>query len=98
MSGADLGVGGVSHVELLILYELWAGVGLVLEKAVPRSQRSGRPISVSAVPLGPGIWRSCGFTGGMFRASGTLPGGLGRFLPCNVGANHCRLRHVGWDF
>ena len=26
-----------------------------------------------------------------------LPGGLGRFLPCSIGANHCRLRHVGWD-
>ena len=26
-----------------------------------------------------------------------LPGGLGRFMPCSIGANHCRLRHVGWD-
>ena len=30
--GADFGVGGVSNVELLILYELWAGERLVLEK------------------------------------------------------------------
>ena len=22
-----------------------------------------------------------------------LPGGLGRFVPCSIGANHCRLRH-----
>ena len=29
----DLGVGGVSYVELLILYELWAGERLSLEKA-----------------------------------------------------------------
>ena len=29
-SGADLGVGGVSYVELLILCELWAGERLVL--------------------------------------------------------------------
>ena len=34
--GADLGVGGVSCVELLILYELWAGERLVPEKAHPR--------------------------------------------------------------
>ena len=34
--GADLGVGGVSCVELLIVYELWAGERLVLEKAVSR--------------------------------------------------------------
>ena len=26
-----------------------------------------------------------------------LPGGLGRFVPCSVGANHCRLRHIGWE-
>ena len=45
----DLGVGGVSFVELLILYELWA------ENAVPWHRRVGRPISVSAVPFGPGI-------------------------------------------
>ena len=57
---ADLGVGGVSVVEMRILYELWAGERLVLEKAVPRYRRPGRPISVSAVPFGPGIdlWRS----------------------------------------
>ena len=29
---ADLGVGGVSYVEMLILYELWGGKRLVLEK------------------------------------------------------------------
>ena len=51
----DLGVGGVSYVELLILYELWAGERLSLEKAFPRYLRPGRQISVSAVPIGPGI-------------------------------------------
>ena len=25
-----------------------------------------------------------------------LPGGLGRFVPCFIGANHCRRRHIGW--
>ena len=49
--GGDLGVGGISYVELLILYELWAGERLVLEKAHPRYLRPGRPISVSAVPF-----------------------------------------------
>ena len=53
--GADLGVGGVSYVELLILYELWACERLSLEKAHPRYLRLGAPISVSAVPFGPGI-------------------------------------------
>ena len=49
--GVDLGVGGVSYVELLILNELWAGERLSLEKAHPRYLRPGRQISVSAVPF-----------------------------------------------
>ena len=48
----NLSVGGVSCVELLILYELWAGERLQLEKAVPGYRRLGRSISVSAVPFG----------------------------------------------
>ena len=91
----DLGVGGISYVELLVLYELWAGERLVLEKAHPRCLRPGRPISVSAVPFGPDIdiWRSCRFIAAMMRSLCMLPGGLGRFVPCSIGANHCRLRH-----
>ena len=97
--GLDLGVGGVSYVELLILYELWAGERLSLEKAHPRYLRPGRPISVSAVLFGPGIgiWRSCRFIGAMMRSLCLLPGGLGRFVPCSIGANHCSLRHIGWE-
>ena len=53
--GLDLGVGGISYVELLILFELWAGERLSLEKATPRYLWPGRLISVSAVPFGPGI-------------------------------------------
>ena len=69
--GADLWVGGVSFVEVLIFFfELWAGERLVLEKAVFRYRRPWRPISVSAVPFGPGtdIWRSCMFIGALFRS------------------------------
>ena len=97
--GVGLGVGGVSHVELLILYELWAGERLVLENAVPRYRRPGRPISVSAAPFRPGtdIWRSCRFVGALFRALRAMPGGIGRFILCDVGAEHCRLRHIGWE-
>ena len=97
--GSDLGVGGISYVELLILYELWAGERLSLEKATPRYLRPGRSISVSAVPFGPGtdIWRSCRFLASLMRSLCLLPGGLGRFVPCSIGANHCRLRHIGWE-
>ena len=54
---------------------------------------------MSAVPVGPGIdiWRSCRFFGAIFRALRLLPGGLGRFLPGGIGANHGRLRHIGWE-
>ena len=82
-----------------MLCERWAGERLVLEMSVPKSRRLHRPISVSAVPDGPSIdiWRSCRFLGAMIPASGDLPGGLGRFLPCRIGANHCRLRSIGWE-
>ena len=96
VDGVDLGVGGISYVELLILYEFWAGEGLSLEKATPRYLRPGRPISVSAVPFGPGIyiWRSCRFIGALMRSLCLLPGGLGWFVTCSIGANHCWLRHI----
>ena len=87
-------------MELLIVYELWAGERLSLEKAHPRFLRPGRQISVSAVPFGPGIdiWRSCRFIGALMRPLSLLPlGGLRRFVPCSIGANHCRLRHIGWE-
>ena len=82
--GSDLGVGGISYLELLILYELWAGERLSLEKATPRYLRPGLPISVSAVPFGPGIdiWRSCRFIGALMRSLCLPPGGLGRFVTC----------------
>ena len=86
-------------MELLILGELWAGERLSLGKAHPRYLRPGRPISVSAFPFGPGIdiWRSCRFIGALVRSLRLLPGGLGRFVPCSIGANHCKLRHVGCE-
>ena len=54
---------------------------------------------MSAVPVGPSIeiWRSCGLLGAMIRALRCLPGGCGRLIPYRVGANHCRLRAVGWE-
>ena len=54
---------------------------------------------MSAVPFGPGtdIWRSCRFIGALFRGLRDLPFGLRRFVPCDFGADHCRLRHIGWE-
>ena len=99
VDAGDLGVGGVSYLEGLILYEQWAGERLVLEKAVPLRGRAGRPISVSAVSIGPGIdiWRTKRFLGTTFRFLDRLHGALGQFLPCRIGAHHCRLRHICWE-
>ena len=68
-----------------------------MEKAQPRYLRPERPISVSAVPFGPGIdiWRSCRFIGALMRSLCLLPGELVRFVPCPLGANHCRVRQLG---
>ena len=96
--GFNLGV-GISYVELLLLYELWSGERLSLEKAQPRYLRPGRQFSVSAISFGPGIniWRSCRFIGAMMRSFCLLPGGLGRFVPCSIGADHCGFRQIGWE-
>ena len=90
-------------VSLMLSCSFFMSFGLVRgcwRKLIhPRYHRSRRPISVSAVLFGPGtdIWRSCRFIGAMMRSLCLLPGGLGRFLPCSIGANHCRLRHIGWE-
>ena len=76
--GFDLGVGGISNVELLILYELWAGERLFLEKDHPRYLRPGRPI----FSVGCSAWSihwylaSCRFVGAVMRSLCLLPGGL----------------------
>ena len=100
----DLGGGGVSYVKLLILCELWDGERLVLEKALLRCGRGGRQISVSAVPLGPGIdiWRTCRFLGSLFGAFGSLLGGFERFFPYWIGGTIAATgtlggRKVGMD-
>ena len=56
----DLGCGGISFFERLILYERWAGKRLAPETSIPRSCRLGRPISVSAASGSLGsIFGSC---------------------------------------
>ena len=64
---------------MLILCEIWTGKRLGIELAVPQNRRTPRPTCMSPVPSGPGIeiWRRF----------------LGRFTPCEVGGNHCQLRH-----
>ena len=87
--------GSISFVELLILYERWAGERLRVETSIPKFSGPGGPSSVSAAPLCPDavIWKLCPCCGCMLRALRRLSGGLGRFVPGRIGANH-RLRHL----
>ena len=95
----DLGLGVSLILNSFFLYERWAGERLVLEKVLPYGRRAGRPMSVPAAPVGPGIdfWRSCRVICSIFRFLDRLPGGLRRFTSCKIGASHCRLRHTGWE-
>ena len=44
VGSVNLGVGGISYVELLTLYELWVGERLSLENAQPRCLLPARPL------------------------------------------------------
>ena len=94
----DLGVGGVSYVELLIMYELWAGERLSLRKGSPSSSSSKAPnFSVGCSYWSRHRYLALLSIGALMRALCLLPGGLGHFVPCAIGANHCRLLHIGWE-
>ena len=69
------------------------------EKVTRPHVRAGRPISVSSVPVSEGmeIRHGCQFISSLVRALSKLRGGLGQFLPCQVGTHLSRLRHLGWN-
>ena len=99
-SGSDnLGHFWSSLLELLILFEQWAGHRLLSEKVTRPHVRANRPILIPSVPVAEGIEirHGCQFLRSLVRALAKLPGGLGRFLPCKVGSHMSRLRHLGWN-
>ena len=95
----DLGHFGVSSLEVLILFERWAGHWLLSEKVTWPHVRANCPIPISPVPVSEGIeiWQGCQFIRSLVQALDKLLGGVGRFLPCRVGFHMSRLRHSGWD-
>ena len=96
-SGAvDLGHFGISFLELLILFEQWAGHRLLSEKVTRPHVRANRPILLPSVPVSEGIEirHGCQFLSSSVRPLAKLPG---RFVPCHLGSHMSRLRHLGWN-
>ena len=85
-------------LEVLILFEQWAGHRLISEKVTRPHVRANCPILVPSFPVSEGveIRHGCLFISSFVRALTMLPGGLGRFLPCGIGSHMSRLRHLGW--
>ena len=94
----DFGHFGISFLELLILFEQWAGHRLLSEKVTRSHERAHRHISISSVPVSEGIEirQGCRFISSLIPALGKLPGGIGKLLPCGMGTHMSRLRHLGW--
>ena len=75
---ADPGHFGISFLELLILFEQWAGHRLLSEKVAGPHVRAGRPILFPSVPVSEGveIRHGCQFLSSLVRALAKLPGVL----------------------
>ena len=95
----DFGHFGVSFMELLILFEQWAGHRLLSEMVTRPHVRAYRPIWIPSVPVSERIEIRHGWQclSSLVRALAKLPGGLGSVLPCQLGSHTSRLRHLGWN-
>ena len=88
----NLGHLGISFLELLILFEQWAGHRLLSGKVTRPHVRANRPILIPSVPVSEGIEirHGCQFLSRLLRALSKLSGGVGRFLPCWLGSHMSR--------
>ena len=80
------------------MFKVFSGFRLQTEKTVRPHLRSRRLLAFSGFSVGIGqeIRHGCQFLHSLIRALGHLPGGLSRFIPCQPGAHHARLSHLGW--
>ena len=67
-----------------------------MKKVTRPRVRANHPILIPSVPVSEEIEirHGCQFLSSLLAK---LPGGLGRFLPCQLGSKMSRLRHLGWN-
>ena len=90
----DIGHFGVSFLELLILFEQWAGHRLLSGKVAGPHVGVNRSVLIPSVPVSEGIEirHGCQFNSSLVRALAKLPGGIGRFLPCRVWLSYVQVK------
>ena len=102
----DMGHFGVSYLEVLILYEQWAGHRLLSVKVTWPHLRADRLVYFSSVPVSEGveIGHGCQYISFLVRALAKLPGGVGWILMVSlpghwnlVIVNASRLSMGFWD-
>ena len=97
VDAVDTGHFGTSCLEVLILFEQWAGQRLLSAKVTRPHVRANHPILIRSVPVSEGveIRHGCQIVSSLVGAFSKLPGGMGRFLPCGVCPHMSRPRHLG---
>ena len=85
--------------RFLSFFEQWAGHWSLSEKVTRPHVRANRLFLIPSVPVSEGIeiGHGCQFVCSLVRSLAKLPGGVGRFRPCDVGSHMSRSRHLGWN-
>ena len=99
VDAVDLGHFWVSFLELLILFEQWAGHRLLKEKVTRPHVRANRPILIPSAPVSEGVEIDMvvSFSAAWFERWPSCLVVLVGSCPCGVGSHMSRLRHLWWN-